>query len=145
MTTPSVPSGLAAAPGAPLAAAGYVSGQYLCAPAVYAPSSVVDLVVSTTTLAAFNVAPTTVASGSNGGEISAIASWSSPSAGVLDVATTTGWPTSGTVTVATSTTPATVTYTGIAAGQLTGCAYVSGSASGTVSTGGAVTLTSVAL
>jgi len=81
---------------------------------------------------------TTVAPGSNGGEISQVATWSSPSAGVLDVASTAGWPASGTITVATTDTPATVTYTGTAAGQFTGCAYVSGSATGTVATGYAV-------
>lgn len=122
---------------------------FLCAPAVYAPSasgSAVQLVMNTTTLAAPNVLATTVAAGSNGGQISLVASWASPSGGVLDVATTTGWPASGTVTVAASgATTAIVTYTGIAAGQLTGCAYVSGSPSGTVATGGAVTLTSVTL
>jgi hypothetical protein len=85
-----------------------------------------------------------VASGSNGGEISAIASWSSPSAGVLDVASTTGWPSSGTVNVAASgSTTAVVTYTGKTSTSLTGCAYVSGSATGTVSTGGAVDLISL--
>jgi hypothetical protein len=83
---------------------------------------------------------TTVASGSNSGEISAIASWSAPSAGVLDVASSASLPTSGTVIVATSTTPATITYTGTGSGTLTGCAYVSGSATGTVATGGSVTL-----
>jgi hypothetical protein len=84
----------------------------------------------------------TIAAGSNGGTISAIASWSSPSAGVLDVSTLpAGFPASGTVYVAASgSTTAVVTYTGVAGGnQLTGCAYVSGSASGTVATGGAVT------
>jgi hypothetical protein len=86
-----------------------------------------------------NAAGTTVASGSNGGTITGIASWGNPSAGVLDVALVTGFPTSGTVTVATSTTPALVSYTGTAAGQLTGCAYVSGG-TGTVATGGAVNL-----
>jgi hypothetical protein len=86
-------------------------------------------------------APTTVASGSNGGEISAIASWSSPSAHVLDVASTTGYPTAGTLQVAASgTTLGVITYTGISGNSFTGCAYVSGSATGTVSTGGAVTL-----
>jgi len=40
-------------------------------------------------------------------------------------------------------TTAVVTYTGISSTTLTGCAYVSGSATGTVATGGAVTLTSV--
>jgi hypothetical protein len=125
-------------------------GQFLCAPFVYAPlpsnSSAVQLTVSTTTLAAPNVVATTVASGSNGGEISQVASWTSPSAGVLDVATTAGWPSSGTVTVAASgATTATVTYTGFTGSSLTGCAYVSGSPTGTVATGGAVTLTSVVL
>jgi hypothetical protein len=129
---------------------GAISGQYLCAPSVYAPSAsgaAVLLSVGSTTLAAFNVVATTVASGSNTGEISTIASWAFPSAGVLDVATTAGWPASGTVTVAASgPTTAIVTYTGISGGNsLTGCAYVSGSATGTVATGGAVTLTSVTL
>ena len=86
-------------------------------------------------------AATTVASGSNGGEISAIASWSAPSAGVLDVASSASFPSSGTVHVAASgSTTAVVTYTGKGTGTLTGCAYVSGSATGTVATGGAVTL-----
>ena len=85
------------------------------------------------------VAGTTVAAGSNGGTITGIASWGNPSAGVLDVTLITGFPTSGTVTVATSNTPALVSYTGTAAGQLTGCAYVSGG-TGTVATGGAVTM-----
>jgi hypothetical protein len=102
---------------------------------------------ATTRVATLSVPATTVAAGSNGGEISTVASWSSPSAGVLDVASSSGWPNAaGTFTVATSTTPATCTYTGTAAGQLTGVAYVSGSATGTVSTGGAVTfVTSQAL
>jgi hypothetical protein len=111
---------------------------YLCAPNVYAPGS--------QTLKA-TPAPTTVASGSNGGEISAIASWSSPSAGVLDVASggVTNWPTAGTINVAASgSTTAVVTYTGISGNSLTGCAYVSGSATGTVATGGAVDLVSLA-
>lgn len=82
---------------------------------------------------------TTVAAASNGGTISGIASWSSPSAGVLAVASTTGYATSGTIWVATSTTPAQVTYTGIAGNTFTGCAYAQGSTSGTVSTGGTVT------
>jgi hypothetical protein len=85
---------------------------------------------------------TTVASGSNTGEISTIASWSDPSAGVLDVASSASFPAAGTLIVATSTTPATVTYTGTGSGTFTGCAYVSGSATGTVATGGAVTLAS---
>jgi hypothetical protein len=86
---------------------------------------------------------TTVASGSNSGEISAIASWSSPSAGVLDVTSSAGFPTSGTLTVAASgATTAVITYTGTGSGTFTGCAYVSGSPTGTVSTGGAVALAS---
>jgi hypothetical protein len=85
-------------------------------------------------------ATTTVASGSNGGEISAVASWSHPSAGVLDVASTTGFASSGQILVAASgSTTAVVTYTGMTSTSFTGCAYVSGSATGTVSTGGAVT------
>ena len=84
---------------------------------------------------------TTIASGSNGGEISAIASWSAPSSGVLDVASSAAFPSSGTVTVAASgSATAVVAYTGTGSGTLTGCSYVSGSATGTVATGGAVTL-----
>jgi hypothetical protein len=122
------------------------TGGYLCPPVQVAPSSQINYATTSATLAAVTPAATTVAAGSNGGEISQVATWSSPSAGVLDVATTTGWPTAGTFTVATSTTTATCTYTGTAGGnQLTGVAYVSGSATGTVSTGGAVTLTSSAI
>ncbi len=81
-----------------------------------------------------------VASGSSGGTISAVASWSSPSAGVLDVNTSAGYAAAGTVWVAASgNTVAQVTYSGTAASQLTGCAYVNGSPSGTVSTGSVVT------
>ena len=87
------------------------------------------------------VAPTTVASGSSGGEISTIASWSSPSAGVLAVASTAGFPGTGTFLVAASgPTIAVVAYTGISGNTFTGCTYGSGSATGTVSTGGAVNL-----
>ena len=72
-----------------------------------------------------------------------MASWSAPSAGVLDVASVTGFPASGTLKVAASgSTVAIVTYTGTNTGQFTGCAYVSGSATGTVSTAGNVTLIS---
>lgn len=86
-----------------------------------------------------SVAATTVAAGSNGGTISGIASWGTPSAGVLSVAAITSFPTvGGTILVATSTTPATLTYTGVSGSTLTGCAYVSGSPSGTVATGGSV-------
>jgi hypothetical protein len=83
-------------------------------------------------------ATTQVAAGSNGGQIANVATWSSPSAGVLDVASVLNFPSSGTATVATSTTTATITYSGTSAGQLTGCAYVSGSATGLVATGGNV-------
>jgi hypothetical protein len=119
----------------------YISGQYLAVPAQYAPATQVLLNTLSATMASLNAASTTVASGSNGGEISTIASWSAPSSGVLDVASTAGWPSAGTFTVATSTTTATCTYAGTTAASLTGCAYVSGSATGTVATGGAVTLT----
>ena len=61
-----------------------------------------------------------------------------------DVATTAAYPTSGTLAVATSTTTGIITYTGTSGGNsFTGCAYVSGSATGTVSTGGAVSLDSL--
>lgn len=121
----------------------YVSGQYLCAPSIYAPATLVTIETLSATLAALNATATTVGAGSNGGEISTIATWGGTygGSGVLDVANTAGWPNAGTITVATSTTPATVTYTGITATSLTGCAYVSGSATGTVATGGAVTPT----
>lgn len=83
---------------------------------------------------------TTVAAGSNGGEISAIASWATPSAGVLSVASVAGLPTGGgtALVAASGSTTATITFTGISGSTLTGCAYVSGSATGTVATGGAV-------
>lgn len=84
---------------------------------------------------------TTVASGSNGGEISAIASWGAGHGGngVLDVASTAGFATSGQLLVAASgSTTAVVNYTGVSGSSFTGCTYVSGSATGTVSTGGAV-------
>jgi hypothetical protein len=129
-----------------VATEGYISGQYLTTPTVLAPAGATSLTSASATLAAITPAATTVAAGSNGGEISAVATWASPSPGVLDVATTTAWPSSGTVTVAASgATTAVLTYTGIATGQLTGCQYVSGSPAGTVSTGGAVTLTSSAV
>lgn len=87
-------------------------------------------------------AGTTVAAGSNGGEISQIgnAGWTTPSQGVLAVASTAGWATSGTLWVAASgSTVGQVTYTGVSGNTFTGCAYVAGSATGTVATGGAVT------
>jgi hypothetical protein len=119
--------------------------SFLCTPTIVAPATSVSMATASATLSVITPAATTVAAGSNGGTIANIATWSSPSAGVLDVATTVAWPSQGTVTVAASgSTTAVVTYTGTAAGQLTGCAYVSGSPSGTVSTGGAVTLTTSA-
>jgi len=115
---------------------------FLCPPSAYAPATVVQLSTFSATMASLNAAATTVAAGSNGGTISGIAAWATPSAGVLAVANTAGWPTAGTVNVAASgPTTAVVTYTGVTANTLTGCAYVSGSPAGTVATGGAVTLT----
>jgi hypothetical protein len=139
------PAGVQAAGNSGLAADAkhvhFASGMLLCAPTQYAPASQVLIATLAQSMASMNAAATTVASGSNGGEISAVAAWSFPSSGVLDVASTAGWPTAGTFTVATSTTTATCTYTGTTAVTLTGVAYVSGSATGTVATGGAVTLT----
>lgn len=88
---------------------------------------------------------TTVAAGSNGGEISQIASWGSGFGGngVLYVASTTGWPTSGTLWVAASgSTVGKVNYTGITSTSFTGCTYVSGSATGTIATGGVISASS---
>jgi hypothetical protein len=115
--------------------------SFLCTPTQYAPSSQVQITTFSATMASMNALATTVASGSNGGEISAVASWSSPSSGVLDVASTAGWPNQGQVSVAASgSTTAVVNYGGITATGLINCTYVSGSATGTVSAGGAVTL-----
>ena len=124
----------------------YVSGRYLSANA-YVPPSQVTFTTTSATMAALAVAGLTVASGSNGGEISAIATWSSPSAGVLDVsASTASYPSSGTLTVAASgSTTAVITYTGISGSTFTGCAYVSGSPTGTVATGGAVALSGISI
>jgi hypothetical protein len=82
-------------------------------------------------------AATTVEAGSNGGTISNIGSWSAPSAGVLDVADSSQFTPSGQVQVHCSGhTNAIVSYTGLSSGgRFTGCQYVSGSPSGTVSTG----------
>jgi hypothetical protein len=82
---------------------------------------------------------TTVAAGSNGGTISGIAAWASPSAGVLSVASTAGYPAAGRLNVAASgPTTAIIAYTGIAGSTFTGCTYISGSPVGTVATGGVV-------
>lgn len=121
-----------------------ISGQYVVAPSSYAPATLVAFSTASATMGALTVPATTVAAGSNGGTISGIAAWGTPGAGQLAVATSTNWPPSGTVNVAASgPTTAIVTYTGISAGLLTGCVYVSGSPVGTVATGGAVTLTSL--
>lgn len=118
------------------------SSVYLCPPTSYAPSSQVNIQTTNTTLASLNASATTVASGSNGGQISQIGVWATPGAGILAVTSPAGWPTAGTINVAASgPTTAVVTYTGVTSSTLTGCVYVSGSPSGTVSTGGAVTLT----
>lgn len=86
-------------------------------------------------------AVTSVAAGSNAGSITTIASWSSPSPGVLDVASTTSFPASGSLQVqASGGTWAVVSYTGVTATSFTGCTYVRslGTAAGTVATGGSV-------
>lgn len=91
---------------------------------------------------------TTVAAGSTGGTISGIATWGSSHGGngVLAVAAvspdiTKAYPAAGTLAVAASgSTTAIITYTGRTSTTFTGCAYVSGSPSGTVATGGAVGL-----
>ena len=116
-----------------------LSGQYLRAPSQYGPAAQQIVAANTVTFGVPGLFAT-VAAGSNGGEISAIASWSSPSGGVLDVASTAGFASSGTLYVsATGSTVATVTYTGTSGGNsFTGCAYVSGSATGTVATAGSV-------
>lgn len=90
-------------------------------------------------------AVSTVAAGSTGGEISTIATWGATYGGngVLAVANGAVFSaTGGTLNVAASgSTTAVVTFTGVSGNTLTGCAYVSGSATGTVATGGAVTST----
>jgi hypothetical protein len=121
-----------------------LSGQYLRTPSQYGSST--QQILGNVT-ATFQVPGlfTTVAAGSNGGVISAIAAWATPSAGTLAVAITTGFASSGTLYVAASgSTVAIVTYTGTTAGTFTGCAYVSGSAAGTVATGGSVVQASAA-
>ncbi len=71
----------------------------------------------------------TTASGSNGADISTIGAWSSPSAGVFAVASTTGFDSSGFITVAlASGDSATISYSATTGTTFTGCAYISGSA-----------------
>lgn len=108
----------------------------------------VTLGPSSTLAAGIQPAAAAVGAGSNGGEISTIASWGGTFGGngvlVLGAAPPPGWPAAGTVNVAASgSTTAVVTYTGISGATLTGCAYVSGSPTGTVATGGAVSLQGV--
>jgi hypothetical protein len=101
------------------------------------PSTFADAVyVTGTTLSG----STTVESGSNGGTISNIATWSNPSPGVLEVADSSGFITPGLIKVHCSgKTNAIVSFTGTSAGgRFTGCKYVSGSPSGTVGTGATV-------
>lgn len=84
----------------------------------------------------------TVAAGSNGGILQNIATWSSPSAGVLAVASVPAWvPSSGTIYVVCSNgDQGQITYAGTTATTFTGCAYVSGAPSpDAVATGGQVT------
>jgi hypothetical protein len=122
-----------------------LSGNYLRAPSLYGSSTQMILGVVNTSFQVPSVS-TTVAAGSTTGEISLVASWATPSAGVLSVASTTGFASSGTLYVSASgNTVATVTYTGTSGGNtFTGCAYVSGSATGTVATGGTVVQASAA-
>jgi hypothetical protein len=81
-----------------------------------------------------------VASGSSGGTIADIATWSSPAAGVLDVGSTAGFPASGSLWVANSGTLAQVNYTSTTGTQFKGCTFpLPQPGTGTVSTGDAVT------
>jgi hypothetical protein len=79
---------------------------------------------------------TTVGAGSNTGNIVNIASWATPAAGELAVASIAGLPSAGTADVVTSAGTAVIAYTSTAAGLLEGCTLVSGT--GTVATGNAV-------
>jgi hypothetical protein len=83
---------------------------------------------------------TTVAAGSNGGQIALIASWSSPSPGVLAVASTAGFATGGgIINVITPLGTAVIQYTGISGSTFTGCTYIYGyNYADTISTGAAV-------
>ncbi len=88
-----------------------------------------------------STAATTVSAGSNGGVLGNVATWSSPSPGVLDVASTSAFPAGGgTFTVVGSSATETLTYTGKTSTALTGCQYVSGTSSNTVATSAEVTL-----
>ncbi len=113
---------------------------------VATPANTVVLNVSgaTITLGTTTGAPsTTVASGSGGGTLANIASWSSPSIGDLAVADASSFPSSGVAEVATSGGNAFVAYTGTDSTDLTGVTFLSQANTGsstTVSTGAAVTL-----
>jgi hypothetical protein len=89
---------------------------------------------------AANQDSTTVGSGSSGGSIANIETWSSPSPGTLDTGTIpSGAPTSGYAAVQVgSGPPATIAYTGISGNSLTGCTPAGGG-SGTVETNGTIT------
>ncbi len=81
--------------------------------------------------------PTTVAAESNGGNITNIETWATPSAGVLKVASTTGYPSQGQVRVVNASGTAVINYTGTTGTSFTGC-MLAGGTGGVVSTGGAV-------
>lgn len=78
-----------------------------------------------------NAVRTTVASGSNGVDVSTFTG-----TGTLNVASSSSFASSGNVVVATSTVMATISYTGKGTGTLTGCKTLGGA--GTLSTGGTV-------
>jgi hypothetical protein len=83
---------------------------------------------------------TTVESDSDGGTISNIKTWSSPSGGVLDCADTSGFRSAGWLRVhASGHQNALLSYTGTTAHTFTGCRYVSGASGATVSKGNAIT------
>ena len=88
---------------------------------------------------------TTVAAASNGGHLGSVATWSTPGAGELAVASVSGLPTSGVAQVKTAGGNAYVAYTGVDTvdNYLTGVTFLSQSNVGsatTVSTGGTVTV-----
>ncbi len=86
-------------------------------------------------LVTYATAPTTVASGSNGVNVSTFTG-----SGTLDVASTAGYDSAGVIRVVTSTGIADINYTGLTATSFTGCTTAStGVASGVLSTGAAVT------
>jgi hypothetical protein len=117
------------------------------------PPEILDVVLGisgdTITLGKLSTTITTVASGSNGGSLSNIASWTSPGTDELAVASVSGLPSSGVVDVATSGGYAIVGYTDVDTvhNYLTGATYLSQSSPGaatTVSTGATVTLLTAA-